>query len=125
MYHKKYATTLAVYFGSDEPFVDNIRQNMLYVQPHESRNLLHTYLNKRPMGHIVHLRKQFKSIITYDYIITLIQRKKNHYKVYEKLLVFHLKKRESPSPKDVLCQDWLKLIPWFWRKGFFNIVNVF
>ena len=39
--------------------------------------------NKRPMhmGHIVHLRKQFKSINTYDYIITLIKRrrKKKHY----------------------------------------------
>ena len=23
--------------------------------------------NKRPMGHIAHLRKQFKSINTYDY----------------------------------------------------------
>ena len=31
--------------------------------------------NKRPMGHIAHLRKQFKSINTYDYIIMLIKRK--------------------------------------------------
>ena len=31
--------------------------------------------NKRPMGHIAH-RKQFKSINTYDYIITLIKRRK-------------------------------------------------
>ena len=32
--------------------------------------------NKRPMGHIAHLRKQFKSLNEYDYtcIITLIQR---------------------------------------------------
>ena len=29
------------------------------------------------MGHIAHLRKQFKSINTYDYIITLIKRRKN------------------------------------------------
>ena len=29
------------------------------------------------MGHIAHLRKQFKSINTYDYIITLNKRKKN------------------------------------------------
>ena len=29
------------------------------------------------MGHIAHLRKQFKSKNTYDYIITLIKRKKN------------------------------------------------
>ena len=33
--------------------------------------------NKRPMGNIAHLRKQFKSINTYDYIITLIKRRKN------------------------------------------------
>ena len=34
------------------------------------------FSNKRPMGHIAHLRKQFKSINTYDYIITLIKRRK-------------------------------------------------
>ena len=39
-------------------------------------------LNKRPMGHIAHLRKQFKSINTYDYIITLIKRrKKKHFMI--------------------------------------------
>ena len=31
---------------------------------------------KRSTGHIAHQRKQFKSITTYDYIITLIRRKK-------------------------------------------------
>ena len=31
---------------------------------------------KRHMGHIAHLRKQFKSLNTYDYIITLIKRRK-------------------------------------------------
>ena len=36
----------------------------------------HWHLNKVPMGHIAHLRKQFKSINTYDYI-TLILRRKN------------------------------------------------
>ena len=34
----------------------------------------HGFKNKRPMGHIAHLTKQFKSINTYDYIITLIKR---------------------------------------------------
>ena len=33
--------------------------------------------NKRPMGPIAYMRKQFKSINTYGYIITLIKRKKN------------------------------------------------
>ena len=32
---------------------------------------------------------------------------------------FHLKKLESPSPKNALCQDWLKLAHWFWRSEFF------
>ena len=59
------------------------------------------------MGHITHLRKQFKSLNKYDYIITLIKRRKKN--LYEKLLVLHLKKFESPSPKDALCQVWLKL----------------
>ena len=34
--------------------------------------------NKRPMGHISRLRKQFKSINTYDYIITMIKRRKKN-----------------------------------------------
>ena len=35
-----------------------------------------------------------------------------------------LNKLESHSPKDALCQDWLKLVQWFWRR-FLNFVNVF
>ena len=30
-----------------------------------------------------------------------------------------------PSPKDALCQIWLKLAQWFWRRFFFYFVNVF
>ena len=37
----------------------------------------------------------------------------------------HLNKLEPPSPKDALCQVWLKLALWFWRKRFFNFVNIF
>ena len=37
----------------------------------------------------------------------------------------HLNKLESPSPKDALCRDWLKLAQWFWRRRFLNFVNVF
>ena len=36
----------------------------------------------------------------------------------------HLNKLESSSPKHALCQVWLKLAQWFWRR-FFNFVNVF
>ena len=65
------------------------------------------------MGHIAHQRKQFKSINTYDYVITLIKRRKNNINL------------ESPSPKDALCRVWLKLAQWFWRRKFFNFVLVF
>ena len=65
--------------------------------------------NKRPMGHIAHLRKQFKSLKTYDYIIKLIKKRKK--KLHENWLVLHL--------KDAFCQVWKKLAQCFWRRGFF------
>ena len=42
-------------------------------------------------------------------------------------MVLHLKKRESPSPKDALWQVLLKLVQWFLGRRFFNFkfVNVF
>ena len=84
-------------------------------------NTLWPRINKRPMGHIAHLRKQFKSINTYDYIITVIKRRKKTLLI----LVLYLKKLESPSPKDALCQYCLKLAQWFWRIRFLNFDNVF
>ena len=36
----------------------------------------------------------------------------------------HLIKLKFPSPKDALCQVWLKLTQWFWRRRFFNFINV-
>jgi hypothetical protein len=38
----------------------------------------------------------------------------------EKGYPLRLKKFESPSPKDDLCQVWLKLAQWFWRRRFLN-----
>jgi hypothetical protein len=32
----------------------------------------------------------------------------------------HLYKLESSLPKDDLCQVWLKLVQWFWRRRFLN-----
>jgi hypothetical protein len=32
----------------------------------------------------------------------------------------HLNKLESSTPKDDLCQVWLKLAQWFWRRRFLN-----
>ena len=56
--------------------------------------------NKRPMGHIAHLRKQFKSINTIDYIITLIKRRKKTLLSLWELNGSSLNKIESHSPKD-------------------------
>ena len=36
-----------------------------------------------------------------------------------------LNKLEYPSTNDAKCQVWLKLAQWFWRRRFFNFVNVF
>jgi hypothetical protein len=38
----------------------------------------------------------------------------------EKGYPLHMTKLESPSPKNDLCQVWLKLAQWFWRRRFLN-----
>ena len=43
----------------------------------------------------------------------------------EKGVVLRLNQIESPLPKDALCQVWSKLAQCFWRRRFFNFVNVF
>ena len=43
----------------------------------------------------------------------------------EKGGALHLKELESPPPKDALCQVWVKLAQWFWRRRFLNFLNVF
>ena len=81
--------------------------------------------NKRSIGHIAHLRKQFKSINTYDYIITLINRRK---KTLLTLLEFTFSPFEETwipfTRMHCADRDWLKLAQWFWRRRFFNFVNV-
>ena len=47
-----------------------------------------------------------------------------YYLPLEKDRVLHSNKLETPSPKDVLCQVWLKLTPWFWRRRFLNTITV-
>ena len=48
-----------------------------------------------------------------------------NYLPLEKGRALHLNKAESPSPKDALCQVWLKLAQWFWRRRFFFILSMF
>ena len=48
-----------------------------------------------------------------------------NYLPLEKDRALHLNKLQFSSPKDALCQIWLKLAQWFWRRRFFNVVTVF
>ena len=49
----------------------------------------------------------------------------HNYLPLEKSEDFHLNKLESNSPKDVMCQVWLKLAMWLWRTFFLKFVNVY
>ena len=53
-----------------------------------------------------------KKIFKFRQCIFAIQ----YYLLLEKGGAFYLDKFESTSPKDVLCQVWLKLSQWFWKR---------
>ena len=40
-------------------------------------------------------------------------------------MVLYLNKTCIPFTQPTLCQIWLKLAQWFWRRIFFNLVNIF
>ena len=61
--------------------------------------LLSKNINKRPMGHIAHLRKQFKSINIYDYIITLIKRRKKNIIIFMRIKWFFFEQNWIPFTK--------------------------
>ena len=37
--------------------------------------------------------------------------------MYKGSIALHLSKFKFPLLKNALCQDWMKLAPWFWRQG--------
>ena len=66
-------------------------------------------------------RRRFFNFVNFFFVISYIC----NYLPLEKSGALHLNKLESPLPKDALCQVWLKLVKWFWRRRFLNFVNVF
>ena len=48
-----------------------------------------------------------------------------NYLPLEKNVALHLTKFESSSPKEALCQVWLRLALLFWRRRFYNFFNAF
>ena len=79
------------------------------------------------MGHIAHLRKQFKSINTYDYIITMIKRRNKNIIILMRIKWFFFEQRAlNPIHPRILCAKF----GWDWLSGsreedFLNFVNVF
>ena len=66
------------------------------------------------MGHIAHLRKQFKSINTYDYIITLIKRRKKNIIDFRRIYCrFFIWTNLNPLHPRMLCAK----IGWNWPSG--------
>ena len=71
------------------------------------------YKNKRPMGHIAHLRKQFKLINTHDYIITLIKRRKKNITKLMRIYWFFIWRNLNPlHPRMLLAK-----FGWNWPGG--------
>jgi hypothetical protein len=62
-------------------------------------------------GKLVLEKKIFKNIKILSAILLFC-----YYLPLEKGYSLHLNKFESPSPKNDLCQVWLKLAQWFWRR---------
>ena len=54
----------------------------------------------------------WRKFITFINVFSLFR----NYLGLEKSVALYLNKLESPSPKDALCQVWLKLAQWFWRR---------
>ena len=55
------------------------------------------------------MRRRFLKVVNLFLLIP-------NYLPFGKGVALHLNKLESPSPKDSLCQVWLKLAQWFWRR---------
>ena len=58
------------------------------------------------------------------YIITLIKRRKKFIN-FMRIYWFFIWTNSNPRHPKMLYQIWLILAQWFWRRGFFNFVNVF
>ena len=100
-------------------------------------------INKRSIGHIAHMSNisYKKNTFTHDkygwnwpsdsredyFWINFVNVFSlcGYYLALEKRVALHLNKVESPLAREALCQVWLKLALWFWRRGFINFINVY
>ena len=72
-------------------------------------------------GVMSHLKSESADIINY-YLLTefdgnkRVVNTKRYYLPLENGLALHLYKFEFPSPNNAMCQVWLKMAQWFWRR---------
>ena len=82
--------------------------------------------NKRLIGYIANLRKIKFLNYTQSWVKLWLYKPVDLKSLSSQLKkVRRQKNLESPSPKDALCQVWLKLVQRFWRRRFLNVVIVF
>ena len=84
------------------------------------RKTLSKQINKRLMGHIAHLMNpvqinQHIWMKLWLYHNVEQERKKTITPIFEGVGLY-LNKLESPLPKNALCQVWLKLSQWLWKR---------
>ena len=90
------------------------------------REIFFWNFNKRPMGHIAHLRKQIKSINTYDYIRTLIKRRKKNIIKLMRIYWFFIWRNLNPYHPRMLVPRLVEIGSVVLKKRIFlNFVNVF
>ena len=75
--------------------------------------------NKRPMGHIAHLRKQFKSINTYDYIITMIKGRKINIIIFMRIKWFFFEQTWIPFTQGCFEPSMVEIGPVILEKKIF------
>ena len=92
-----------------------------YCKPMSNKKKVMWMLNKTrgPLATSLTWKTSSNQLLTYDYIISLIRRGKYPFLCENwMVIVLHLTKLKSPSPKDASCQVWLKSAQWFWRRRF-------
>ena len=83
------------------------------------------YQNKRPMGHIAHLRKQFKSINTYDYIITMIKRRKKNIIILMRIKWFFFEQIWIPFTQGCFVPSLIEIAPVVLERKIFKILSMY
>ena len=87
------------------------KPRLKYIFPKDIRAFVQSLLDKKvlkskqePMGHVAHLKKKmFKSIYTYDYIITLIRRNETPLSSFLRIRWNLIRTNLNPLNQRMLC----------------------